>query len=112
MGNAAKVGQQNNITCETTNMVYAIKCSKCNLQFIEAGKASRRIRTAFSEHRPFRSTPPLFYTQTSVSQHFLSSNHTETDLILILVKKIKSNSNYIRKTREAFLTHPANTQSL
>ena len=46
-------GQMNqiksHITCETSNVIYMIQCTKCNLQYI--GEIKRRLKERFNEHR-------------------------------------------------------------
>ena len=36
-------------TCETSNVICMIQCTKCNLQYI--GETKRRLKDRFTEHR-------------------------------------------------------------
>ena len=70
-------GQMNqiksHITCETSNVIYMIQCTKCNLQCI--GETKRRLKERFNEHRrPIINTSS--YNPTAVSRHFITGNHT------------------------------------
>ena len=40
---------KSHITCETSNVIYMIQCTKCNLQYI--GETKRRLKDRFNEHR-------------------------------------------------------------
>ena len=40
---------KSHITCETSNVIYMIQCSKCNLQYI--GESKCRLKERFNEHR-------------------------------------------------------------
>ena len=41
---------KSHITCETSNVIYMVQCTKCNLQYI--GETKRRLKERFNEHRP------------------------------------------------------------
>ena len=50
---------KSHITCETSNVIYMVQCTKCNLQYI--GETKRRLKERFNEHRVIGdplSTPP------------------------------------------------------
>ena len=77
---------KSHITCETSNVMYMIHCTKSNLQYI--GETKRRLKDRFNEHRrqiinPFRS-----YIPTAVSRHFLTSDHAEDHMILIPLEQL------------------------
>ena len=77
-------GQMNqiksHITCETSNVIYMIQCTKCNLQYI--GETKRRLKERFNEHRrPIINTSS--YNPTGVSRHFITGNHTVNHMLLI-----------------------------
>ena len=103
-------GQMNqiksHITCETSNVIYMIQCTKCNLQYI--GETKRRLIERFNEHRrPIINTSS--YNPTAVSRHFITGNHTVNHMLLIPLEKLYTNRDSIRKAREAFLIHRGNT---
>ena len=103
-------GQMNqiksHITCETSNVIYMIQCTKCNLQYI--GETKRRLKERFNEHRrPIINTSS--YNPTAVSRHFITGNHTVNHMLLIPLEKLYTNRDLVRKAREAFLIHRGNT---
>ena len=49
------------------------------------------------------------YIHTAVSEHFLSSNHSHKDMLLIPLKLLKSKCDSVRKAREAHLIQKAKT---
>ena len=78
-----------------------IQCTKCHLQYI--GETKRRLKDRFNEHRrPIIN--PSSYNPTAVSEHFLASDHTISDhMILIPLEQLYTKRDSIRKAREAFL---------
>ena len=68
-----------------------IQCRLCNLQYI--GETKRRLKDRFNEHRrPVRLNPTSNYIYTAVSEHFLSNNHSDTHMLLILLKNLIMNA--------------------
>ena len=98
---------KSHITCETSNVIYMIQCTKCNLQYI--GETKRRLKDRFNEHRRPIIKPFCSYTHTAVSRHFLTSGHAEDHLILIPLEQLHTSHDSIRKAREAFLIHRGKT---
>ena len=98
---------KSHITCETSNVIYMIQCTKCNLQYI--GETKRRLKDRFNEHRRPIINPFCSYTHTAVSRHFLTSGHAEDHLILIPLEQLHTSRDSIRKAREAFLIHRGKT---
>ena len=74
------------ITCETSNVIYMIQCTKCNLQYI--GETKRRLKDRFNEPRRPIINPFSSYTPTVVSRHFLISGHAEDHMILIPLEQL------------------------
>ena len=97
---------KSHITCETSNVIYMIQCTKCNLQYI--GETKRRLKERLNEHRrPIINTSS--YNPTAVSRHFITGNHTVNHMLLIPLEKLYTNRDSVRKAREAFLIHRGNT---
>ena len=92
---------------KTSNVIYMIQCTKCNLQYI--GETKRRLKDRFNEHRRPIINPFCSYTHTAVSRHFLTSGHAEDHLILIPLEQLHTSRDSIRKAREAFLIHRGKT---
>ena len=49
------------------------------------------------------------YIHTAVSEHFLTSNHSDNHMLLIPIEKLKNGRDSFRKAREAHLIHKAET---
>ena len=94
-------------TCETFNVIYLIQCRLCNLQYI--GQTKRRLKDRFNEHRRPLLNPTGNYTHTAVSEHFLTSSHSDNHMLLIPIEKLKNGRDSFRKAREAHLIHKAKT---
>ena len=77
---------KSHITCEKSNVIYMIPCSKCNLQYI--GETKRRLKDRFNEQRrPIINTSS--YNPTAVSRHFI------TGLIRLIICFFYHLKNYI-----------------
>ena len=74
-----------------------IQCRLCNLQYI--GETKRRLKDRFNEHRRSILITSM---HTAVSEHFVTSNHSDNHMLLIP-------SDSFRKAREAHLIHKAKT---
>ena len=77
-------------------MVY---CNRCHKQYI--GETKRRLKDRFNEHRRRVDKQTNRSKPTTVSEHFLSNDHS--DMLLIPLELIKSNRDSVRKAREAYL---------
>ena len=71
---------KSHITCETFNVIYLIQCRLCNLQYI--GETKLRLKDRFNEHRRPILNPTGNYIHTAVSEHFLTSNHSDNHMLL------------------------------
>ena len=49
------------------------------------------------------------YIHTAVSEHFLTSNHSDNYMLLIPIEKLKNGGDSFRKAREAHLIYKAKT---
>ena len=88
---------KSHITCATFNVIYLIQCRLCNLQYI--GETKCRLNTQPTGH----------YIHTAVSEHFLTSNHSDNHMLLIPIEKLKNGRDSFRKARKAHLIHKAKT---
>ena len=95
---------KSHITCETFNVIYLIQCRLCNLQNI--GETRHHLKDRFNEHIL---NPTGNYIHTAVSEHFLTSNHSDNHMLLISIEKLKNGRDSFRKAREAHLIHKAKT---
>ena len=98
------------ITCSSSNLIYMIQCSKCNMQYI--GETKRHLGDRFGEHRRAteKAIQRLHINQpTAVSDHFSLIGHSINNIELIPQELIKSNRDGIRKAREALLISKGKT---
>ena len=67
------------------------------------GETKRRLKDRFNEHHRPVDNPSNISKLTTVSEHFLTNDHSANDIILIPLELIKSNRDSVRKAREAYL---------
>ena len=84
-----------------------IQCSHCCKQYI--GETKPRLKDRFNEHRRPVDNPSNISKPTTVSEHFLTNDHSANDTILIPLELTKSNRDSVRKAREEYLTERGKT---
>ena len=84
-----------------------MQCNHCSKQYI--GETKRRLKDRFNEHRRPVDNPSNISKPTTVSEHFLTNDHSANDIILIPLELIKSNRDSVRKAREAYLIERGKT---
>ena len=87
---------------KTFNVIYLIQCRLCNLQYI--GETKRRLKDRFNEHRRPILNPTGNYIHTAVSEHFLTSNHSDNHMLLLPIEKLKNGRDSFRKNVKPTLT--------
>src|ERR1051325_1102470 len=84
------------LNCSSSNVVYLITCLKCKIQYV--GETVRPLRERINNHRSCinvnRDTP--------IGIHFNSIDHNRSDLQVIPIEKVKTNSINERRAREYF----------
>ena len=78
-----------------------IQCNHCSKQYI--GETKRRLKDRFNKHRRPVDNPSNISQPTTVSEHFLTTDHSANDITLIPVELIKTNRHSVRRAREAYL---------
>ena len=86
---------------------YMIQCNQCSKQYI--GETKRRLKDRFNEHRRPVDNPSNISKPTTVSEHFLTNDHSANDITLIPLELNKSNRDSVRKAREAYLIERGKT---
>ena len=76
---------------------------------VKLNETKRRLKDRFNEHRRPILNPTGNYIHTAVSEHFLTSNHSDNHMLLIPIEKLKNGRDSFRKAREAHLIHKAKT---
>jgi hypothetical protein len=93
-----------NFDCGSSNIVYLITCTKCNIQYV--GETGQSLRERFNAHR----SDILLNKNTPVGIHFNSINHNASHLLVIPIEKLDTSSNINnRRTREYFWQLKLNT---
>ena len=72
-------------------------------------RSKRRLKDRCNEHRRPTLNPTGNYIHTSVSEHFVTSNHSDNQMLLIPTEKLKNRRDSFRKAREAHVIHKAKT---
>ena len=72
-----------------------VQCTRCNLQYI--GETKRRLKDHFNEHRRAVDKPNIISKPTTVSEHFLTANHSASDMLLIPIQKLYCARDSIRE---------------
>ena len=85
------------VSCNTSNVIYAIKCSKCNQQYI--GQTGRMFKDRLREHLGYIRNCNL---SEPTGHHFNLPGHNLSMLKATIVEKCKTNSKMYRETREEF----------
>ena len=65
---------KHNITCNSSNLIYCIKCKKCNMQYV--GQTKRKIKERTREHM-YHTTKGIY--NSDVPYHFNSEGHFGTN---------------------------------
>ena len=78
--NQRKTRTKNNITCNSSNLIYCIKCKRCKLEYI--GQTSTTIKERFKNHFGQIKNKSQ---ETEVSRHFTQKGHHGLDDVEIYV---------------------------
>ena len=92
------------VTCETRNIVYMIKCSKCKERYI--GETKRSLKERLSDHRGYVYNQKVDYV---TGQHFNQPGHSLSDLKITVIEKQKNEDDMYRKERERYFINKFNT---
>ena len=96
-----KIEIKSSIDCQTSNVIYELHCTKDSLAYI--GETSKTVETRFVGHLNTIMQDCHANTNTPVGQHFRSVGHSQTDIQVTPIEKIKSRNHFVRKAREAYL---------
>ena len=97
----------NHIDCNSKNVIYMIQCNHCSKQC--RGETKWRLKDHFNEHRRSVDNPSTLSKPTTVSEHFLTNDHSAKDITLIAQELIKSSRDSVQKAREAHLIERVKT---
>ena len=81
--------------CDTTGIVYIIKCSKCSEEYI--GQTGRTLSTRFGEHLGYVRNK----TNDPTGVHFNLPGHNSSHMEVSVLEKVYVRSKAIREARES-----------
>ena len=84
------------------NFIYMIICNHRFKQNL--GETKWRLKHRFNEHRRPVYNPSNISKPTTVSEHFLTNDHSANDITRIPLEIVKSNRDSVRKARKTLLT--------
>lgn len=91
-----------NLNCDTSNLVYLLKCSTCGMQYV--GQTETPFRLRFNNHRAHVKSIP----QLPLSKHVSMPGHSFDKLeVTFLQSGFRSNRD--REQKESYLIHKFNT---
>ena len=96
---------QQEVTCQTRNVIYCITCKKCNMQYV--GETGRVAKDRFREH--------IGYVENNQSEkatgwHFNQRGHSVSDMQFAVIEKIFSQDPGVRKERESLFIKNFNSK--
>ena len=99
----AEIEQQ--VNCQTKNIVYCIQCKKCSIQYI--GETQRSLVERISEHKGYI-TRALKHKATG--EHFNLPGHRLADMEVTIIEKIFNEDLKFRKQKEQMWIETFNTK--
>ena len=101
-------------TCKSTNLIYGVRCSKCDLWYV--GESSMKLHERLNQHR--YSTGKVKRgglldksNDTGLAEHFAQDNHNfDQDLELYILEKGQWKTPMERKSKESYYICRHSTQ--
>ena len=90
-------------TCQTSNIIYCITCSKCQQQYV--GQSERTLQARFSEHRDYAKKKDY---SKACGAHFSSRGHSVHDMKVSILEKVHSIDELLREERESMFIRKFN----
>ena len=89
----------NNLTCESENVIYLLKCDKDNCKLKYVGETERKFKERMKEHLGYARTND----KTKVTgRHFNLPGHSIADMKFTILEKVRKKDTLYRKEREKF----------
>ena len=95
---------RSNVNCKTTNFIYMIECNIENCKQRYIGESGRSLKERLSNHIQYVKSN----TQ-ATGEHFNSKGHNLANMKIIILEKVKKESEFYRKEREKYLIRKFNT---
>ena len=96
----------NQFTCESFNVIYMIECQKNNCKMRYIGQTQRMLKTRMAEHRRYVSNN---MDNISTGAHFNLPGHSQFDMKISVVEKVKKKDKVYREIREEYHINKFNT---
>ena len=96
------------ITCTTPGVIYSVTCKKDSGECLKVkgpqyvGCTERPLKVRFSEHLGSVTQPSQANTSKPVGVHFRSAGHTQADMVVQPIEKVRSKDRFILEARERF----------
>ena len=88
---------RSNVNCKTTNFIYMIECNIENCKQRYIGELGRSLKERLSNHIQYVKSN----TQ-ATGEHFNSKGHNLANMKIIILEKVKKESEFYRKEREKY----------
>ena len=96
----------NNLNCESHNIVYIIQCNKENCKQSYIGETKRKLKYRIADHKKYVRNEN---TEQATGQHFNLPGHSLANLTVSILEKVKKQENLYRKEREKYYINKFNT---
>ena len=96
---------ENQVDCQTANVIYCLSCVKCKEQYI--GETEKTLSIRFRQHRGYVRNREI---EKSTGEHFNKPGHTMADTKITIIEKIRSQDPQLRKVRESLFIQKFNTR--
>ena len=96
---------ERSVNCQTSNIVYCIKCVKCQEQYI--GESEKTLAIRFGKHRSYVNCKQE---DKATGAHFNLPGHQLSDMRVSIIEKVYSNDPMMRKVRETHHIRKFNTK--
>ena len=93
-------------TCESYNVRYLIECEKYNCKLRYIGQTKRALKYRLAEHRGYVNQN---ITDKSTGSHFNLPGHSQANLKITVLERVKKNDKNYREVRESYLINKFNT---
>jgi len=86
-------------TCASTNIVYLVSCSKCNMQYV--GETGRTLRDRVTDHV----SCIRLKKQTPIGLHFNQAGHSLKNFTILAIEQFDDKSDALRHMKESTWQH-------
>ena len=96
---------EDDVNCQTANVIYCISCDKCKQQYI--GETEKTLSQRFNQHRGYVRNQDQ---EKATGTHFNLPGHKMADMKISIVEKVKSRDPNMLKVRESHYIRRFNTK--